>query len=113
MTAQTGVMIEEDSPQDTFICTLILPLCLIQYHLLFTYKVDIMIYTPVNTWPGMSFSDSHYLNNIMFVIKGLRQFMSGQGIGEPCVCPLKRESFHGVLSRFYQFTRAWQSDEDM
>lgn len=73
-----------------------------------------MIYTPVNTWPGMSFFDSHYLNNIMFVIKGLRQFMSGQGTGEPSrVCPLKRESFHGVLSRFYQFTRAWQSDEDM
>lgn len=72
-----------------------------------------MIYTPVNTWPGMSFSHSHYLNNIMFVIKGLRQFMSGQGTGEPCVCPLKRESFHGVLSSFHQFTGAWQSDEDL
>lgn len=55
-----------------------------------------MIYTPVNTWPGMSFSDSHYLNNIMFVIKGLRQFMSGQGTGEPCLSIKK-----GKLSRCF------------
>lgn len=72
-----------------------------------------MIYIFVNIWLGMLFFDLYYLNNIMFVIKGLRQFMSGQGIGEFCVCLLKRESFYGVLLRFYQFIRVWQSDEDM
>lgn len=36
-----------------------------------------MIYTPVNTWPGMSFSDSHYLNNIR--IKAVYEWPGNRG----------------------------------